>query len=247
MTVAEVEEAPAELPLVEALAAVAGNGAQRAGDAGESHGLANGQGPVGAQLAGTGKGMHEVAGQRQHDGRGIAVLGQFDGGGEDVSERQPPVALVQGEPTVDGAGHLHAADVAPHGHRRQAVAAQAFGVGPRTGPADGEERLGLRPWRRHHRQHVAPEPAQVRAHDGHRRPRGDGGVGGGAALVEHAEARRRRQLVGGRHHAAQPRARNRKGRGEGTWPPGIARSRRQPNTVDSDPPLRGGANGHGQE
>ena len=176
--VAEVEEAPAELPLVEALAAVAGDGAQRAGDAGEAHGLADGQRPVGAQLAGTGEGVHEMAGQRQHERSGKALLGQFDGGGEDIVERQPPVALVQGEPAVDGAGHLHAAYVAAHGHRRQAVAAQPLGVGPRTGPADGEERLGWRPRRRHHRQQVASEPAQVRAHDGHCRPRGDGGIGG---------------------------------------------------------------------
>ena len=133
-------------------------------------------------------------------------------------ERPPPVALVQGEPAVDGAGHRHAADVAPQRHRRQAVAAQPVGIGPRAGPPHGEERLGRRPRRRHHGQHVAPEPAQVRAHDGHRRSRGHGGVGGGAALVEQAEARRRRQLVGGRHHAAQPEARSEGGEGEGHGP-----------------------------
>ena len=131
---AEVQEAPAELPLVEAVAAVAGDGAQRAGDAGEAHGLADGQRALRAQLAGAGEGVHEMAGQRQHDGSGEALLGQFDGGGEDLVERQPPVALVQGEPAVDGAGHRHAADVAPHGHRRHAVAAQPVGVGCRRRP-----------------------------------------------------------------------------------------------------------------
>ena len=67
---AEVEEAPPELSVVEAVAAVAGDGAQRAGDAGEAHGLADGQRPVGAQLAGTGQGVHEMTGQRQHDRSG---------------------------------------------------------------------------------------------------------------------------------------------------------------------------------
>ena len=227
---AEVEEAPAELPQVEAVAAVAGDGAQRAGDAGEAHGLPDGQRALRAELAGTGEGVHEMAGQRQQDGSGEALLGQFDGGGQDLVEGQPPVALVQGEPAVDGARHRHAADVAPHGHRRHAVAAQPVGVGRRAGPADGEERLGRRPRWRHHGQHVTAEPAQVRPDDGHRRPRGDGGVGGGAALRQHAEARRRRQLVGGRHHAAPPGARSEGGEREG-HASGIARSRSAPNTV----------------
>ena len=69
--------------------------------------------------------------------------------------------------------------------------------------------------RRHHGQHVAAEPAQVRAHDRHGGAGGDGGVGGRAAPVEHAEARRRGQLVGRRHHAAQAGARPEGGEGEG--------------------------------
>ena len=60
-----------------------------------------------------------------------------------------------------------------------------------------------------------PSPHRCGPDDGHRRPRGDGGVGGRAAPVEHAEARRRGQLVGGRHHAAQAGARSEGGEGEG--------------------------------
>ena len=210
---AELQEAAAELPLVEAVPAVAGDGAQRAGDAGHAHGLADVEGALRAELAGAGEGVHEMAGERQHDGRGEALLGQFDRGRQHLVERQPPVALVQGEPAVDGAGHLHAADVAPHRHRRHPVGAQPVGVGRRAGPADGEQRLGRRTRWRDHGQHVAAEPAQVRAHDGHRRPRGHGGVGGRAALRQHAEARRRGQLVGGRHHAAPARSAVRRGRG----------------------------------
>ena len=230
VAVAEVEEAPAELPQVEAVASVAGDGAQRAGDAGEAHGLPDGQRAVRAELAGTGERVHEMAGQRQQDGGGEALLGQFDGGGEDLAEGQPPVALVQGEPAVDGARDRHAPDVAPHGHRRHAVAAQPVRVGCRAGPADGEERLGRRPRWRHHRQHVTAEPAQMRAHDGHRRARGDGGVGGRATLRQHPEARRRSQLVGRRHQAAPPGARPEGGEREG-HASGIARSRSGPNTV----------------
>ena len=126
-------------PQVEAVAAVAGDGAQRAGDAGEAHGLPDGQRAVRAELAGSGKGVDEMAGQRQHDGRGEALLGQFDGRRQHLLERQPAVALVQGEPAVDGARHLHAADVAPHRHRRHAVA-RACRSGSDPAPARPMER-----------------------------------------------------------------------------------------------------------
>ena len=92
-------------------------------------------GPSGQSSPAPGSRVHEMAGQRQQDRRREAVLGQFDGGGQDVVEGQPPVAIVQREPAVDGARHRHAADVAPHGHRRHAVAAQPGRVGCRAGPA----------------------------------------------------------------------------------------------------------------
>ncbi len=210
----QLQEAPAELPLVEAVPAVSCDGAQRAGDAGHAHGLADVEGALRAELAGAGEGVDEMAGQRQHDGGGEPLGSQFDRWRQHLVERQPPVALVQGEPAVDGAGHLHAADVAPHGHRRHPLGAQPGRVGPGTGPADGEQRLGRDAGRRDHGEHVAPEPAQVRAHDGHRRPGGHGGVGRRAAPGQHADARRRGQLVGGRHHAAQPGPRSEGSEGE---------------------------------
>ena len=70
-------------------------------------------GPSGHSSPAPGRACDEAAGQRQHDRGREAVLGQLNGRGQHVGQRQPPVALVQGEPAVDGARHLHAADVAP--------------------------------------------------------------------------------------------------------------------------------------
>ena len=100
---------PAAAPEVEAVAAMAGHGTKRAGDAWEAHDLPDGQRALRAELAGTGHRVHEMAGQRQQDRRREAVLGQFDGGGQDVVEGQPPVAIVQrvGQPsTAPGTGTL---------------------------------------------------------------------------------------------------------------------------------------------
>ena len=95
------------------------------------------------------------------------VGGQLDRRRQDLVEGQPPVALVQGEPPVDGAGHRHAADVAPQRHHGHALGAHAGRVGPGTGAPDREERLGWRARWRDHGEDVAPEPAQVGAHDRH--------------------------------------------------------------------------------
>ena len=188
MAAAQLQQAAPELAAVEAVAAVAGDGPQRAGDARHPHRLPYVERAVGAQLARTGQGVHEMAGQRQHDGGGKPLLGQLDRRRQHVLERQPPVALVQGEPAVDRAGHLHAAQVVPHRHGRQALGAHGRGIGPGAGPADGEQclRRRARIGRRHHGQHVAPEPAQVRPHDGHGRPCGHGGVGRRAARASMA-------------------------------------------------------------
>ena len=142
MAAAQLEQAPAELTLVEALAAVRGDGAQRAGDPGDAHGLPDVERPRRAELARAGQRVDEMAGQRQHDGGGEALGGQLDRRGQDVVEGQPPVALVQGEPAVDRAGHLHAADVTSQRHGRHPLGAHPGRVGPRTGPPDGQECLG---------------------------------------------------------------------------------------------------------
>ncbi len=99
-------------------------------------------GPVRAELARAGQCVDEVAGQRQHDGGGEALRGELDRRGQDVLEREPPVALVQGQPAVDGTGHLHAADVAPQRHGRHPLGAHPGRVGPRGGPPDGQQGLG---------------------------------------------------------------------------------------------------------
>ena len=154
--------------------------------------------------------------------------GQLDRRRQHLVERQPPVALVQGEPAVDRAGHLHAADVAPHRHGRHPLGAHAA---PRRSPAPARpmesSASGGEPRRRDHGQHVAPEPAQVRAHDGHRRPGGHGGVGRRAAPGQHGEARRRGQLVGGGHHAAQAGPRSEGGEGERHGPRIVRRPARR--------------------
>ena len=123
MAVPEVLQAAPELALIEALAPVTRDGAQTRGDPRQPDRLANFQRAARAQLAGAGDGVNEMAGQGQHDGRGEAVSGQFNGRRQDLGQRQPAVAFVQGEPAVDRAGHLHAADVAAHRHRPVPVAA----------------------------------------------------------------------------------------------------------------------------
>ena len=147
-----------------------------------------------------------MAGQGQHDRGGEAFLGQLDRRRQDRRQWQPPVACVQGEPAVHGAGHRHAADVTPQRHHGPALGPQARRVCTRAGAPDGQERLGPRPRRRHHGQDVAPEAAQVGSDDRHHRPRGDGGVSRRAAVRQHGDPGRRRQLVGRRDHAAQSRA-----------------------------------------
>ena len=104
---------------------------------GSAHGLADPERAVRAELAGAGEGVDEMTGQRQHDGGGEPLGGQLDRRRQHLVERQPPVALVQGEPAVDGAGHLHAADVAPQ---------RASSSSPRRASAPG--RSPRRPGRR---------------------------------------------------------------------------------------------------
>ena len=142
MAVTESQQAAAELAGVEAVAPVAGDGAQGAADARHAHALADLEWPTGAQLAGPRERVDQMARQRQHDGGGEAVLGQLNRRRQHLVEREPAVAVMEGEPAVDGAGHLHAADVAAQRHRRHALAAQAGRVGPGPGTSDGEERLG---------------------------------------------------------------------------------------------------------
>ena len=146
-----------------------------------------------------------MARQGQHDGGREPVGGQLDRRPQDFLEGQPSVALVQGEPPVDGAGHRHAADVAPQWHHGHALGAHPRRIRAGAGAPDRQERLGWRPRRRHHGEDVAPEPAQVGAHDRHDGAGGHRGVGGGPATSEHADAGRDGQLVGRRDHAAQPR------------------------------------------
>ena len=79
MAGAEPEQATTELPVVEGGASVVRDGAQRAGDAGQAHALADLERPGGAELARTGERVDEVAGQGQHDGGGEALVRQLDG------------------------------------------------------------------------------------------------------------------------------------------------------------------------
>ncbi len=201
--VPELEQATPELAGVERVASVAGDGAQGAADAGQADALADFEWPVGAQLARPRQRVDEVAGQSQHDGGGKAFLGQLDRRCQDLHQGQPSVARVQGEPAVHRAGHRHAADVTPQGHHGPALGPKARRVGTRAGVPDGQERLGRRPRRRHHGQHITPETAQVGPDHRHHRARGDGGVGGRTAARQHGDPRRRRQLVRRRDHAPQ--------------------------------------------
>ena len=184
MAIPQVLQAAPELALIEAFAPVPGDGAQRAGDPRQPDRLANFQRAARTQFAGAIDAVDEVAGQRQHDGRGEAVGGQLNGRGQHLGQRQPAVAFVQGEPAVDGAGHLHAADVPAHRHCPVSVAPQAVGVATCAGPADGEERLGRAAGRGDHCQHVAAQSAQVRAHDRHGGSGADGSIGGRAAPLQ---------------------------------------------------------------
>ncbi len=200
----EPEQATTELPVVEGGPSVVRDGAQRAGDAGQAHALADLERSGGAELARARERMDEVAGQGQHDGGGEAVVRQLDGRPEDLVERQAAMAAVEREPAVHGAGHRHAPDVPAQGHHRHPLGAHPRRVGSGTGAPDRQERLGWRAGRGDHGEDVAAQAAQVGADDRHHGTRGHGGIGRRAAAGQHAQARRGGQLVGRRHHAAQP-------------------------------------------
>ena len=73
-------------------------------------------------------------------------------GASTSAEGQPAVALVQGQPAVDGAGHLHAADVTAQRHGRHAprragrAASEPAPARPTTSSASGGDPGRRRPW-----------------------------------------------------------------------------------------------------
>ncbi len=142
-TVAQLEQGAPELPAVEALPPVAHDGTKGSGNTGEPDPLAWLERPIGTQLLGSSHLEDEVAGQRQEDRCGEALLGQLDSRSEDGAEWQSSEALVEGQPSVDGSRDRDAADVATERYDREPFLAQAVGVHTRTSAADGEQGHGV--------------------------------------------------------------------------------------------------------
>jgi hypothetical protein len=132
----------------------------------------------------------------QPRGRGadrVTALGDLDRGGEARVEPAPSVALRELDPARDRPGHRHRPR-AVLGHRRDRV-------DRRRGGSRRVERaeLAVPP---HQREEVAADAGRHRLGDAQDGGSGQGGVGGVAALREHAQCRGGgERLARGRHRA----------------------------------------------
>ena len=122
------------------------------------------------------------------------------------------VALVQGQPAVDGARHLHAADVAPQRHGGVMPSARIRGrIGPEPARPTPSSASGADPGAQTMASMSPPSPHRCGPDDRHGGAGGDGGVGARAALGQDGDPGGHGQLVGRCHHAAHTRARRAKG------------------------------------
>ena len=201
----EREEARAELAAVEPVPPAVGDRRQRPRHPGAAD--------HGAGLNGRRRSVVVGAGQVEHlargpgvDRRGGKAVGRVvPCGFEHLGHRQPPEALVQGEPSVDAAGNGHAADVASHRHGGEAVGSHALRVGARTGAPGGVQDRGRaacrgrsRRGRRPCRTCAASSPRAPRWPRWPRRPR----------CLRRAGSRRRPRWRDGRRCTPCPKARS---------------------------------------
>ena len=125
------------------------------------------------------------------------VVGQGDGGGKHLGQRQRPVLGMNVQPRVEQAGHRNAQD-AFHGDP-VTVPLQRRCVGRGPGPVGQPQGVVLRPVG--HDEPVAADARHQRLDDVENRRRGDGGVKSVAALLQNGYARLGRQGMAGADHA----------------------------------------------
>ena len=164
----ERDKALTELAAVEAVPAPLDDGPERTGCAGAPHHRSGPQTDRDVGVALHPGHLRRAVGQQ---GRGREpVVSYPDGLGQHISQRQPPVASMQGQPTVHRAGHSHRGDIAVQRHLVAALFTEPVGVSARPGESGAVERH----WRAaapvvHQRPHVATGPAHVgRRHGQHR-------------------------------------------------------------------------------
>ena len=199
------------LAAVERFALGLGDQAQGAGGFGEGKAFAHvrraavrqeglGEAGLRGDLGQFGRGRPLVLHDHRH---AIAALGDLDGRGQQIGEGQLAVAFMQGHPAGHGTGHGDRVPAALWG-RLGVCAVLGAEVGGR--PGRGRTARSVQALQRgavpQDAEHVGAQAVAAGLHDGHHRGRGDGGVHGVAALLQHLQARLRAQRVRGGNHVA---------------------------------------------
>ena len=137
------QETVPELALVEGAPSALADGAQRPGRARPADRCARAR-RLSGQLLQPDAGRLVDRGQRTDEERRRreAVLGQRDGGGQHVGQREPAVACVERGPPVDAAGDRDRSDVVAQRHLGVPLGRQRAGIGAAPGPARRVERHG---------------------------------------------------------------------------------------------------------
>ncbi len=198
LATSRLEQSFAELASVERLPPTFGHRSELTGDPGSQDAVTDG-GPDRGQLVAAGYVADAIEREGQHRRGREPALGQADGGGEHVREGQATVAFVERAPAVDAAGHRRAADIALERHLGVALGAEPIGIGTRTGPARGVERVRRARAVVDEREQVATHATHVRRGHGQDRAGCDRGIGRGPTRAEERGARRRGEVVDRAH------------------------------------------------
>ena len=139
-----------------------------------------------------------------HRGHQVAALGDLDGRGQHVGQRQAAEAFVELHPGRHGAGHGDAVDAAL-GRRAGIVAVFAAEVvhAPLGGRAAGGVQAVQLLAVPQDAEGVAAQAVADGLADGHGGGAGHGGIDRVATLLQHAQPRLRRQRVRGGDHVAR--------------------------------------------
>ncbi len=182
---------PGDLALVEGVAALLGQELQRLRQAGVAEDLPAHR----AALAVHREGLQEARVLAQHRHAAVpvvgdelgdreALLGVLDGRRQHLRHGQPAELPVQLEPAVHAAGHAHGQGALGGDVLEAELLEVVEGEGLRRAPAAVEAVELLRLRVPHDGEEVAPHAASRGLHEAQGRVRRDGGVHGGAALLE---------------------------------------------------------------
>ncbi len=153
---------------------------KRPSDPGKTDELTRLERPVGAQLRRAVNVGDEITRKGEEERSRKAVFGERNGRFEHRLPRESPIALVECQPSVDGAGNGHAPDVTTQRHVGMPVGAQPIRIGSGSGSPHREKGTGHFAGSFDHRQRIATQAAQMRSDHGHHRRCGHHGVSGRA-------------------------------------------------------------------